>query len=165
MGQRVSMVTLGVSDVPQAKAFYENGLGWRASLLSSPALVLFRAGGLVICLQPAAELETDLGLGDDPGMPFQILPTQGLAEDSAPYVAGPRQPVRNGPGLSQSVKSPEEAVEILDRVEGLGARITRAVRETSWGGQAGTFLDPDGHAWSLIWHPAWFDNRGRPLFA
>lgn len=47
MEQRISLVTLGVTDVGRAKAFYE-GLGWRGQEVQET--VFFQAGGLALVL-------------------------------------------------------------------------------------------------------------------
>ncbi len=140
MDQRLSMVTLGVRDVAQARAFYERGLGWRASLISSTALVVFRAGSLLITLQPRGEVAADFGL-DDHGPVEQF----------------------SGLGLSHAVGSREEAIMIMARAEAAGGIVTRRTAETSWGGYAGAFCDLDGYAWELVWNPDWFDDRGRVI--
>jgi catechol 2,3-dioxygenase-like lactoylglutathione lyase family enzyme len=41
--QRVSLVTLGVRDVPASRAFYER-LGWKASSVGDGAVAFFQAG-------------------------------------------------------------------------------------------------------------------------
>ncbi len=140
MDQRVNMVSLGVADVPRARTFYEQGLGWRAALLSSKALVVFRAGGLLVTLIPRGELADDLGL-DDAG----------------------RHDGFSGTALSYAVASHEEAVLVMARAERAGAMVTRRTGDTSWGGHAGCFTDPDGHAWEVVWNPDWFDEKGRVL--
>ncbi len=140
MDQRISMVSLGVADVVRSRVFYENGLGWRASLISSKALVVFRAGGLLVTLVPRGELAADLGV-DDPGRTEDFT---GLA-------------------LNHAVGSREEAILILARAQAAGGVVTQGTIETSWGGYAGAFCDPDGHAWEVAWNPDWFDEKGRVL--
>jgi uncharacterized protein len=61
--QRVSLVTLGVSDYARAKAFYQ-ALGW------SPALdvqdrAFFQANGVILVLWARDKLATDMGLSDE----------------------------------------------------------------------------------------------------
>ena len=47
MEQRVSLVTLGVSDLARARAFYE-ALGWTTRADPDDDVVFFRAGGMVV---------------------------------------------------------------------------------------------------------------------
>jgi len=44
MEQRISLVTLGVADLPRAVAFYESVLGWKAES-SPPGVVFFDLNG------------------------------------------------------------------------------------------------------------------------
>ena len=50
MEQRISLVTLGVSDLAKDRAFYE-GLGWRAQY-KDEEIAFFQAGGRVFGLWP-----------------------------------------------------------------------------------------------------------------
>ena len=43
------------------------------------------------------------------------------------------------------------------RAEALGATITRPAAETFYGGYAGCFTDPDGHAWEIAHNPGFKD--------
>jgi uncharacterized protein len=52
MEQRISLVTLGVSDLSRARAFYE-ALGWRGAQQPDGEIVFFQAGGLVFGLWTA----------------------------------------------------------------------------------------------------------------
>jgi catechol 2,3-dioxygenase-like lactoylglutathione lyase family enzyme len=63
MKQRISIVTLGVADYAQAKAFYGD-MGW------SPALdvqdtAFFQANGTILVLWAREKLATDMGIADD----------------------------------------------------------------------------------------------------
>jgi len=52
MEQRISLVTLGVSDLPRARAFYE-ALGWRGAQQPDGEIAFFQAGGMVFGLWAA----------------------------------------------------------------------------------------------------------------
>ena len=52
MEQRISLVTLGVSDLARARAFYE-ALGWRGAQQPDDEIVFFQAGGMVFGLWAA----------------------------------------------------------------------------------------------------------------
>ncbi len=52
MEQRISLVTLGVSDLPRARAFYE-ALGWRGAQQPDDEIAFFQAGGMVFALWTA----------------------------------------------------------------------------------------------------------------
>lgn len=42
----------------------------------------------------------------------------------------------------------------MKQAETAGAVITTSAHDTSWGGYAGYFQDPDGHLWEIAWNPA-----------
>jgi len=67
MEQRLSVVTLGVSDPRRARRFYEEGLGWRASRAGNEEVAFFQAGGLVLALFGRAALAEDGKIEDDGG--------------------------------------------------------------------------------------------------
>jgi len=65
MEQRISLVTLGVTDLERSRRFYE-ALGWTTDAEQGADIVFFQAGGLVIALWGRAELAVDSAV-DDPG--------------------------------------------------------------------------------------------------
>src|SRR3954471_21079220 len=64
MEQRVSLITLGVKDLDQSRAFYER-LGWRRSALNAEGVVFFQVGGLVLSLFPREHLAKDAALSPE----------------------------------------------------------------------------------------------------
>lgn len=52
MEQRISLVTLGVSDLSRARAFYE-AMGWRGARQPDEQVCFFQAGGMVLGLWTA----------------------------------------------------------------------------------------------------------------
>lgn len=126
MEQRLSLVTLGVTDLPRARAFYEH-LGWRGQEVEET--VFFQAGGMAIVLWSLDKLSADCGVGQRQESGFD-----GLA-------------------LAQNVRSRDEVDEVMAAAERAGATVTRAPAETFYGGYAGVFTDPDGHAWEIAHNP------------
>jgi hypothetical protein len=132
--QRVSLVTLGVSDYARACAFYE-ALGW------SPALdieetAFFQANGVILVLWARDKLAADMGIQD----------------------TGERW---GGIALAYNVASPDEVHEIIELARRNGAEITREPSETFYGGYAGAFRDLDGHAWEVAHNPGFgLDDAG-----
>lgn len=49
MDQRISLVTLGVADLPKARAFYE-AVGWSGAHQPDDEVCFFQAGGMVFAL-------------------------------------------------------------------------------------------------------------------
>jgi len=128
MEQRVSLVTLGVSDLDRAKRFYE-ALGWKTGAAPSDDVVFFETGGSIVALWDRATLAEDSVMTDTGGW--------------------------GGITLAHNVRSPEEVDAVLAEAEQAGATIGRAGAKTFWGGYSGVFLDPDGHAWEVAHNPHW----------
>lgn len=51
MDQRISLITLGVSDLARASAFYER-LGWVRAMKDAEGVAFFQAGGMAFSLFP-----------------------------------------------------------------------------------------------------------------
>lgn len=126
MEQRISLITLGVADLPRARAFYE-ALGWRGQEVEET--VFFQAGGLAVVLWGRDKLADDAGLTDRGGDGF------------------------GGVSLAQNVRTREEVDDVLRQAADAGAAVTRPARETFYGGYAGCFTDPDGHVWEIAYNP------------
>lgn len=127
MDQRVSLVTLGVSDLDRSRAFYER-LGWTAAP-GPPSVVFFQAGGMVLGLWDRAALAADSTTADTGGW--------------------------GGMTLAHNVGSPAEVDAVIAEARAAGARIGRDPAPTEWGGYSGLFLDPDGHPWEVAHNPFW----------
>lgn len=126
MKQSISLVTLGASDYERAKSFYV-GLGW------SPALEIeetafFQANGVVLVLWAREKLAVDSGIMDE----------------GANW---------SGVTLAHNVASREEVDDIVEQARASGGSVTREPSETFYGGYAGVFRDPDGHAWEIAHNP------------
>jgi len=126
MKPRISMITLGVRDLPQAVRFYEAlGLPRRES---PPEVAFFTLNG------------TWLGLfGRD-----------SLAKDA--NVSGEGSGFRSV-ALAHNLASPAEVDQVMAQAEAAGARITKPAEPTFWGGYSGYFEDPDGHLWEVAHNP------------
>lgn len=129
MEQRVSVVTLGVSDLERSRKFYEEGLGWLRGNKGSD-IVFFQANGMIVAL----------------------FPWDHLAADANVPAAG--QGFR-GITLAHCTRTRDEVEPVLLRAEAAGGRIVKPARTASWGGYSGYFADPDGHLWEVAWNPDW----------
>jgi len=98
MEQRLSLVTLGVADLPRAVSFYERVLGWKAEE-SPPGVVFFDLNGVVFALWPHVELVKDMGLTADP------------------------VPAYRGYSLAHNVRNEEEVDEIFARLQNHARRL------------------------------------------
>ena len=134
MRQSISLVTLGVSDYPRARDFYQ-GLGWTAAL-DIEETAFFRANGCVLVLWDRGKLAQDTGVIDDGA-------TWG------------------GITLAHYVGSREEVHQVIEQARSLGAQVSREPAETFYGGYAGVFRDLDGHAWEVAHNPGFgLDEQG-----
>ena len=128
MEQRLSIVTLGVSDVGASRRFYER-LGWTASPVGDEHIVFFQAGSIVFSLYSLEEMAKDLGLEN--------------GGSSCASIA-----------LAYNVRHKEDVDAVLAEAEQAGARLLKPAEEKFWGGYAGYFADPEGYAWEVAWNPA-----------
>lgn len=55
--------------------------------------------------------------------------------------------------LAHNARTRAEVDAILGEARAAGARILKPAHDTFWGGYAGYFADPDGHAWEVAWNP------------
>ena len=136
----ISLVTLGVEDVPTATEFYRS-LGFPLSPASVPGEVSFfnTAGGL-LGLYGAQDL------ADDAQLPRR---TEGGF---------------SGVSLAINVNSPSAVDEALAVAQAAGATIIKPAQATDWGGYHGYFADPDGHAWEVAHNPGWpLGENGLPI--
>jgi len=135
MEQRMSVVTLGVTDLERAQAFYEQGLGWTLGAAEG-SIRFFQLNGLVLALYPRDALAEDAQVaGDDAGFA--------------------------GVTLAYCTRSEEEVDEILHRAESAGGVIRKPAQKVFWGGYSGYFSDPDGHLWEIAHNPFWsLDEAG-----
>ena len=126
MEQRISLVTLGVDDLPRARTFYE-ALGWRGQEVQET--VFYQAGGMAIVLWGREKVADDASVPDDGASGF------------------------GGMTLAQNVRSRQEVDDIVDAAAAAGATVTKSPEETFYGGYAGFFRDPDGHVWEISHNP------------
>ncbi len=127
MDQRLSIVTLGVSDLARSRKFYE-ALGWRAANVKSDAIVFFQLGGIALALFGRADLAKDAGIAD-----------------SAPGFSGI--------SLAHNVRDKAEADAVIAHAVKSGGWLVKKAQDVFWGGYSGYFADPDGHLWEVAWNP------------
>jgi predicted lactoylglutathione lyase len=130
MDQRISLITLGVTDLARAREFYER-LGWRGQELEQT--VFFQAGGLAVVLWGRDKVAADAGVDDN---------STGDSTDGF-----------GGMTLAHNVGSRDEVDEIMRQAADAGAAITKPAETTFYGGYAGFFTDPDGHVWEVAHNP------------
>jgi catechol 2,3-dioxygenase-like lactoylglutathione lyase family enzyme len=128
MEQRLSAITIGVTDLARSRKFYEEGLGWQVG--SAPdGVAFYQMNGFVLALFPLPDLQAD-------------------AHVSTPLGIG-------GIALAHNVQSREQVDAMLTQAAAAGATILKHGTAAEWGGYTGYFADPDGHLWEVAWNPGW----------
>ena len=127
MNPRISMITLGVRDLPSAIDFYENGLGF-PRMQSPPEVAFFTLNG------------TWLGL----------YGREALAEDATVSSAG--EGFRSFT-LAHNVNSKKDVNEVIAQALEAGATLVKQPQKVFWGGYSGYFKDLDGHLWEVAYNP------------
>jgi catechol 2,3-dioxygenase-like lactoylglutathione lyase family enzyme len=128
MEQRLSLITLGISDLDRARKFYE-ALGWTTGAQEADDVVFFQVGGMVVALWGREK----------------------LAEDSTVKVGSGW----GGITLAYNTRSPKEVDDVIEEARAAGATIGREPAETFWGGYSAVFIDPDGYPWEVAHNPRW----------
>lgn len=130
----LSFLTLGVADLPRARAFYE-GLGLVAHGSSNDGVCFFQLPqGIILALFGAEALARDAGVEGEPGARVS---------------------------MACNVDSEAAVDELLARAARLGGRITRPAGWAPWRVYRGYVQDPDGHVWEVAFNPrARRDARG-----
>lgn len=128
MEPRISIITLGVSDLQRSVKFYKDGLGWPLSSASEEAIAFFQTGGIILALFPKEDLANDATV-NSAGSGFR------------------------GFTLAHNVRVAEDVDRTLDFVKQNGGKIVRPAHDAFWGGRSGYFSDPDGFLWEVAWNP------------
>jgi catechol 2,3-dioxygenase-like lactoylglutathione lyase family enzyme len=127
---RLTMVTLGVSNMRASIAFYE-ALGFMRKFKDTGEVVaFFETGGTAIGLFPWDQLAQDVTLPEHP-----------------------RPQAFRGMTLAWNCNSPEEVDEVLDFVISQGGSLLKPAHKTDYGGYSGYFADPDNHPWEVVVAP------------
>ncbi|MDO7557091.1 MAG: VOC family protein [Loktanella sp.] len=127
--QRVTLITLGVSDLQRSKNFYD-AMGWR----------------------PTSEVEGQVVFYQINGLLFGLFGLEPLAKDQG------RPDAKLGTGastLAQNFTTEAEVDEAYALALKCGATALKAPEKVFWGGYSGYYADPDGHVWELAMNPFW----------
>jgi predicted lactoylglutathione lyase len=129
MDQRISFITLAVSDVERSRQFYIDGLEWSEEFYVPGEVLMIRTGQhLLLSLWAESGFEAEVG------------------------------PIRRGDGivpitLAHNVRSAAEVDEILALASNIGADPVSPGQTRDWGGYTGYFADPDGYRWEIALNP------------
>jgi catechol 2,3-dioxygenase-like lactoylglutathione lyase family enzyme len=134
MKPRITVLTLGVSDLERSLRFYHDGLGFPTQGIVGTefergAVAFFELqAGLMLAVWPRESIAHDSGLPVSPSSPTELT-------------------------LGHNVASREDVDDVMTQARDAGATIVKPVQPTFWGGYAGYFQDPDGHLWEVVWNP------------
>jgi predicted lactoylglutathione lyase len=133
----LSIVTLGVKDLPRSVAFYES-LGWVKAASSMEEIAWFGlSGGAVwLGLFPHGDLGADAS-----------LPREGAGD----------LPAYQGMTLAMNLESDQAVVDAFRAALAAGATAVKEPAPAVFDGLSGYFADPDGHLWEVA------HNAGFPL--
>lgn len=128
---RISLVTLGVTDVPRAARFYE-ALGFTRKVRGAPdsEVAFFDAGATVLSLYVLS------GLARDAGFP----------EDTKP-------PAFRASSLAWNCESKADVDAVMTLALKAGGTELEPAKTADWGGYHGHFADPDGNIWEVAYNP------------
>ena len=128
MDQRVTLLTLGVTDLDVARRFYVDGLGWRPLLDAGEAVFLQVGPGLVLSLWGRADLAREAGTS-----------------------AGPVEPPPFS--LAHNVATEDDVQRVVADLRAAGGTVVSEPARASWGGVTAYVADPDGFRWEVAWNP------------
>ena len=125
--QRVTLITLGVTDLDRARAFYRDW-GWQPHGSSTPEISFYQMNGAILAL-----FGRD-ALAGDQGRAGAELGTGAMT-------------------LAQNCPDKAQVDAVFDAALTAGAASLKRPEEVFWGGYSGYFADPDGHVWEIAWNP------------
>jgi uncharacterized protein len=142
MRPRITIITLGVADLPRAIGFYRDGLGFPTDAKDDAAIAIFMTDGVRLALYPKNALAGDISNNVE-------LSQRGFG----------------GITLAHNVERKEEVAEVLALAERAGGKIVKPAQDVFWGGHSGYFTDLDGYYWEVAWAPMCsFDQTGAIVF-
>lgn len=130
MEQRISVTTLVVEDVAEARRFFEDGLGWQVHSSPGPEVVFFQVPGSVFALYDRASLEEEIGRS------VTDSPTGAVT-------------------LAWNGRSEAEVDTSFLKALAAGARSVKEPQKAFWGGYSSYVEVPSGHLLEIAYNPFW----------
>ncbi len=128
MEPRISIITLGVSDMRRSVEFYRDGLGLPLNDENTESIAFFQLRGTWLALYPLEALAEDAGVS---------VERSGFS----------------GVTLAHNVRTREEVDAVLEVAVAAGADLVKPAQDAFWGGYSGYFSDPEGYLWEVAWNP------------
>ena len=129
MDQRVSFITLVVTDLEATRAFYVAGLAWEPVVDVPGEVLMFRVAEKVV-----------LSLWVESGF---------VAEVGHAPARGGVPPIT----LAHNLATTQGVDTVLEQARVAGATEVGDAVERDWGGYTGYFADPDGFRWEVAYNP------------
>ncbi len=136
MEPRISVITLGVSDLQRSFRFYKEGLGFPTNMTPDRGIVFFTTSGTRVALYPYEKLGEDVG--------WKVSPD---AKAKFPGIT-----------LGHCVRNKSDVDALLLQAKNAGGTIVKPAADTFWGGYSGYFADPDGYLWEVAYFDQWKFN-------
>ncbi len=140
MDPRISIITLGVSDLERSYRFYHEGMRFPTTGNIESGIIFFQTGGVCLALYPLDK----------------------LAEDVSPTQSSERGKF-SGITLAHNTSFKEQVEDILALAEKSGGKIEKPAQDVFWGGYSGYFSDPDGYLWEVAYADSWEFNADGSL--
>ena len=129
MKSKISIITLGVTDLNRSLHFYRDGLGFPThDYKEDQGIVFFKLEGTWLSLYPKEKLAEDVGIS--------------VKNSDVTSVT-----------LAHNVKSKTEVDTVVKHAVKAGATLLKKPQDVFWGGYSGYFADPDGYLWEVAYNP------------
>ncbi len=128
MDQRLTIITLGVSDLKKSTDFYETKFGWGKSEFSNEHISFFILNGIQLAIYGRNELADDATV-DSNGNGFK------------------------GFTLAYNTKSEKEVDQLIEELRMKGVEIVKEPQKVNWGGYSSYIADIDGNLWEIAFNP------------
>ncbi len=129
MDQRVSFITLVVTDLEATRKFYVGGLGWEPEVDVPGEVLMFKVADKVVL-----SMWVESGFVDEVG--------HAPARGGVPPIT-----------LSHNLATTQGVDTVLEQARVAGATQVGEAFEREWGGYSGYFADPDGFRWEVAYNP------------
>lgn len=137
MEPRISLITLGVSDLERSLRFYRDGLGLPTTWTPDKGVIFLQTSGTRLALYPLHDLAKDA----------LIDPLAHRGEWT-------------GIALAHNVRVKEDVDAVLAAAAAAGGKVQKPAQDAFWGGYSGYFTDPDGYLWEVAWGAFPFNDDG-----
>lgn len=134
MKPRISVLTLGVTNLEKSVEFYRDGLGLPTEGIIGKE---FEYGAVAFF-----DLQN--------GVKLALWPRKSIAKDTGIPLQSPSVTELT---IGHNVASKAEVDAVMKQAKKAGAKIIKPAADTFWGGYAGYFQDLDGHLWEAVWNP------------